>query len=117
MGGALGALFRYALSLFIKSSYTYDFPWHTLLTNLSGCLCIGIVWGYSQVYHTPDWVSVFLITGILGGYTTFSSFALEFVQLTEQSKIAAAFLYVSISNIAGLLLTYSGYKTILAFVK
>lgn len=110
-GGALGAVLRFIIAQLMKNNISYEFPWHTFLVNISGCLLIGFAWGYLSSSQAPEWISFLLVTGILGGYTTFSSFGIEFVIMLNNGKIAEAFLYVGATNMIGLLLTFVGYKS------
>jgi CrcB protein len=110
LGGAIGTALRFLIGEFVKNEYPSVFPWNTLLVNLSGCLLIGFVWGYISINTQFEWLSVFLIFGILGGYTTFSSFALEGIQMLIQKSYLPFFLYLITTNIIGILLTFIGYR-------
>jgi CrcB protein len=81
----------------------------TLVVNLTGCFLIGILFGLSSKYAwmTMEW-RLFWITGICGGYTTFSSFSLDSINLLRQGNYTYFFVYVLGSVIAGLLLTVAG---------
>lgn len=96
LGGAIGAVLRYLVSLIpIKSSY----PILTLFTNLLGAIFIGFVAGMLTHGKITKNQSLFLKTGVCGGFTTFSTFSLESVQLLEQGKIFDACSYMSLSLI------------------
>ena len=95
LGGALGALCRYAISLIqLKSA----FPFLTLLTNLLGALLIGFIAGLSQSKDniSPNAV-LFWKTGVCGGFTTFSTFSLESVSLIERGAYICASAYIAAS--------------------
>ena len=97
LGGAIGSIFRYTLSLLpIKSS----FPVLTLITNLLGAFIIGVVVGLFEKQYLPSQIHLFLKTGLWGGFTTFSTFSLETLTLLENGMIFMAIVYVFIS-IAG----------------
>src|ERR1700685_4329762 len=85
LGGALGSVGRYLLQVFFARQTTLTFPLGTLLVNLSGCFFIGVFFALSMKYTwmTMGW-RLFLMTGICGGYTTFSSFSLESINLLRQ---------------------------------
>lgn len=95
LGGAIGAIFRYLISLIpIKST----FPILTLVTNLSGAILIGIIVGLVMSdTDISDNQVLFWKTGICGGFTTFSTFSLEALQLIEKGKIMTGGLYIIIS--------------------
>lgn len=97
LGGAIGSIFRYTLSLLpIKSS----FPVLTLITNLLRAFIIGVVVGLFEKQYLPSQIHLFLKTGLCGGFTTFSTFSLETLTLLENGMIFMAIVYVFIS-IAG----------------
>ncbi|WP_040338836.1 fluoride efflux transporter CrcB [Candidatus Blastococcus massiliensis] len=100
LGGALGALARWGVAEALPSD-AGGWPWATLLVNLTGCLLLGLLLG-RVVPRFPDatWPRPFLVTGLLGGFTTFSAFALETVQLTEGGHPGAAAGYV-LASVAG----------------
>ncbi len=103
LGGALGAAFRYLLSLCITSAF---FPWQTFLVNISGCFLIGLVWSMNQEQLLNKPLFLFITTGLLGGYTTFSAFGLETVTLFNEGKKMIALIYCMASTIVGLLMVF-----------
>ncbi|MFN2458340.1 MAG: fluoride efflux transporter CrcB [Chitinophagaceae bacterium] len=107
LGGALGSIIRYTLQRFNTGSV---FPYGTLLVNLSGCLLIGILWGFWNRNNLNDESRTLLMTGFCGGFTTFSAFTLEAVQLIHQNKWLLLVGYISLSVIGGILMTFAGYK-------
>lgn len=108
-GGALGSIARHLLGAFVVRHVTWGFPLGTLLVNLSGCFLIGVLYGVASRYSwlTLEW-RLFLITGICGGYTTFSSFSFESISLVRQGQYTWFFAYVLGSVILGLLATVVG---------
>lgn len=100
IGGGLGACSRYALSLAFAKSIGGTFPWPTLLVNLLGGLAIGIAYVVIQEkLAAASLLKPLLITGFLGGLTTFSAFSLEAVQLLQAGQVFSAFLYSVLSVI------------------
>jgi len=106
IGSGLGATARHALSLVLHSP-TAKMPYGILACNLIGCLAIGIVYGLVEAHH-PSWISPLAVTGFLGGFTTFSTFALDYHKLISQGHIGIAISYILISLLGGLLLCYLG---------
>ena len=98
LGGALGAVSRYAVSsLGCLSSAPYV---KTLAVNVAGCLLIGVAWGViSALSLQRVWYNI-LIAGFLGGFTTYSTFSLETVRLAASGHIATSLLYVG-TTVAG----------------
>jgi fluoride exporter len=108
-GGAVGSLLRYIVSESMSKVSDGGFPYGTLFVNLCGCLIIGLLWGiFSQEGLTTN-VKAFLFIGLLGGFTTFSAFALESFQLFDNGQLKTGVIYILISNIAGISLTIGGY--------
>lgn len=112
-GGFIGAVMRYgALTWIPRTPYFPDhhFPLATLLVNLSGCLAIGLLKGAMDSFHWMSGpTSLFIFTGILGSFTTFSTFGFETWELVERGRMGEAFLYVGLSVVAGIALVLVGY--------
>ena len=90
VGGAAGALSRYGLVLGISRLGLTSFPWATLMVNVSGSFLIGLIWSLLEqrsMLDTP-WRAL-LVVGLLGGFTTFSSFSLETLTLMQQMRWGA----------------------------
>lgn len=111
LGGAVGALLRYGVGLVIKPENTLAFPIHTFLINVVGCLCIGIAASILQNTQTNELMQYFVIIGLLGGFTTFSSFSLESFYLLKNGKSLVAACYVLLSNSIGIIGAFIGYHT------
>ena len=97
LGGAAGTLLRYGVTTAMLSFGMYRFPLGTLLVNLTGSLVIGMCWGWNSVTPFSPNVVAFLFIGLLGGYTTFSSFSLENLQLLREGEIGTALGYALVS--------------------
>ena len=109
LGGAIGSVGRYLSSLAIESFSTSRFPYETLTANLVGCFLIGLLWGYFERISISNEFRLFLFTGVLGGYTTFSTFARENIQFLKAGEPFSALGYVLVSNIIGLTLVAAGF--------
>jgi fluoride exporter len=112
-GGGLGSIARYLTALFINKLYTNSFPFSTMVANLLGCLIIGIVYGLSERYAwlTPTW-RLLLATGFCGGYTTFSTFAFENLNLLQTNQFITFAAYSLISFVGGLLAVWIGLSLV-----
>ncbi|WP_028778491.1 fluoride efflux transporter FluC [Shimazuella kribbensis] len=109
IAGAIGALLRYTIGLIIPSTSFFHFPISTLLINLIGCLCLS--WFFSWIHRYaffPAWAHTAIITGLIGSFTTFSTFQLEFIQLIEKNYFYFAFLYLFLSGIGGYVFSLLG---------
>ncbi|MEO6537575.1 MAG: fluoride efflux transporter CrcB [Ferruginibacter sp.] len=108
IGGGLGAMLRYMVYLMFKDN---SFPYATLLINIAGSLVIGMVVGYSlKEISFSQPLKLFIAVGICGGFTTFSAFSLENIQLLQSGKYTGVFLYVTISVLAGIAAAWLGIK-------
>jgi CrcB protein len=108
LGGALGALARWGVAVALPSS-PGSWPWATLLVNLTGCLLIGVLLAVLLArYPSSPWLRPLLATGVLGGYTTYSAFAVEVVQLIDAGALGMAAAYVVASVLCGVLAVTAG---------
>lgn len=109
LGGALGASARYGLDRVIEQRTSSLFPWSTFTINVTGCFVIGLLTAsLVERQHLPAWIRVGLVVGVVGGYTTFSTFAQETFELGEVHHVAVAFAYVAASVVLGLAAVYAG---------
>ena len=109
LGGALGASVRWLLDRFLEHHTESVFPWSTFAINITGCLLIGVVIEtLVDRHHVPAWIRIGLVVGVLGGYTTFSTFAQETFSLLESSDVAVALAYTTGSVVTGVLAVYGG---------
>ena len=108
-GGAIGAVFRYLLSSTIVSTFGRDFPYATLAVNIIGSLVIGFLYVLllERGHLNATWTAG-LTVGVLGAFTTFSTFSLETLGLIEQGKVLAASTYAGASLLLCLLATWAG---------
>ncbi len=109
LGGAMGSCCRYALSVMWLKPQSL-FPWPTWGINLIGCALAGVFFAFSQNYPVlQQQTRLLLMVGILGGFTTFSSFGLETFQLLRQGQSLLALAYVLSSVILGVCLLATAY--------
>lgn len=100
-GGALGALARWGVAE-AMSGPPGGWPWATLQVNLTGCLLIGVLLGVlGALSAEPAWARPFLGAGFLGGYTTYSTFAVDVVQMAQDGALVGAAGYVLVSVLGG----------------
>lgn len=112
LGGALGSLARYSLSLWLPSQLGH-WPLATLLANLSGCFIMGVFYGVIVVKQLwPSEWRPFLMVGLLGGFTTFSSFALETLSLLQQGLYTNALGYSLCSLMGSLFAVAAGFALV-----
>jgi len=108
-GGAIGAGARYLLARAFMIAGFIEFPWATLTINVTGSFLMGVlIEVLAQRFNASNDLRTFLATGVLGGYTTFSTFSLEFATLYERGNFAGAFGYVAASVVFGLLAIFAG---------
>lgn len=114
MGGAIGSILRYSTGVFIAKQFPNTIPTGTLFVNIIGCLIIGLLIGFFDKYQliNNQW-KLLLITGFCGGFTTFSSFAAENLNLINNGQVIQAILYIILSVLLGLFAVWAG----LALVK
>ena len=110
IGSFIGGSLRYVTSTMMKNVCGQDFPWGTLTVNLLGCLVFGLIFALFSKYATTSspWYLLFT-TGICGGFTTFSTFANESMQMLQSGNIGGFIGYVSTSVIGGIVLIGLGY--------
>ena len=110
IGSFIGGSLRYVTSTMMKNVCGQNFPWGTLTVNLLGCLVFGLIFALFSKYATTSspWYLLFT-TGICGGFTTFSTFANESMQMLQSGNIGGFIGYVSTSVIGGIALIGLGY--------
>ena len=110
-GGFLGSVARYLLGgLVLHATGAPRFPWSTLFVNATGCLAIGVLAGFAERAHVLSPATrLFLITGFLGGYTTFSTFSLQTLDLMQKGQVTLALVNVASSVILCLLGVWLGF--------
>jgi CrcB protein len=111
IAGFIGTLLRYWLAGFVTRQSGETFPWGTLVVNIVGCLLAGAVFHLAEErsLFDPTLRTVILI-GLLGGFTTFSSFGLQTFTLVRDGAIGLATLNLVVSNVLGLFMVWAGYS-------
>ncbi|MEJ2354360.1 MAG: fluoride efflux transporter CrcB [candidate division WOR-3 bacterium] len=109
LGGSLGALSRYYLSKMITDYSGGTFPWGTLMVNLIGALLIGFLYGLFDRIIIPIEFRVFITIGFIGAFTTFSTFALESVNLLRDGEIKLGLSNIIINNGASIICVLLGF--------
>jgi CrcB protein len=108
LGGLLGTLFRYWLSQGIDERAHSSFPYGTMAVNMAGCFAAGFLFQFlDQRLISPDF-RLAIFTGFLGGFTTFSAYALQTFVLTQGGMLFGAVVNVVVSNILGLAMVWAG---------
>ena len=111
LGGGLGSIARYLFQRWMDVLYPQSFPLGTFGVNIIGCFLIGIFWGISfKSFDGNESWKLFLMTGLCGGFTTFSAFTFESIGLLKEQKTGLFFAYLCGSVLLGLLATYAGMK-------
>ena len=116
-GGAIGAGARHLVNTLALRLLGPNFPWGTLAVNLLGCLAMGvIVEVIARRFGASNEMRLFVATGILGGFTTFSAFSLDAVLLWERGAVAACVAYVGLSVLGSLAALFAGLWLARTFV-
>lgn len=111
LGGGAGSMLRYLCQRWIYNFYPHPFPWGTFLVNIVGCFLIGVFYSLSEKSNilTPEW-RLLLTTGFCGGFTTFSAFTFEGIDLMKENRTGLLLAYIAASVLVGLLATYIGIR-------
>jgi len=115
IGSFIGGVIRYMLSLVIQAKTMTVFPFGTLAVNLIGCLMIGLIFGIADKGSMSTEWKLFLATGVLGGFTTFSAFSLETFNMIRLGHHLYAGIYVTSSFVIGLVATIIGVAVVRMF--
>jgi len=119
MGGAIGSIGRIGMTDLVNKWLGNQFPFGTIMVNVTGAILMGLLAGYGEsepgkLIFAPG-ARTFLMIGVLGGYTTFSSFSLQTFLFIEQGNLMGAFLNILLSVVLCLLGIWAGFSVIRAF--
>ncbi len=112
IGSFIGGVCRYLVSVAMQNRLSTILPYGTLVVNVLGCLFIGIVFAFFEKQPSNQEWKLFLATGVLGGFTTFSAFSNETIILLRNGHLGLAAMYIGASVLSGLAATYLGYWVI-----
>ena len=108
-GGAIGAVARFGLAELFIAKGVVRFPWATLITNLTGCFVLGVLAGMALEGNLPKGAKDFATTGVLGAFTTYSTFNLETLQLLQApGRTGQGIFYAAVTLAGGLLAAWLG---------
>jgi fluoride exporter len=111
LAGLIGTLCRYWLSGLVARQYGETFPWGTLVVNIMGCFVAGsLYYLMEERFLVGPTLRAVILIGLLGGFTTFSSYGLQTFTLLRDGEFALAALNVTLSNLLGLLMLWAGYS-------
>jgi len=109
LGSSIGAILRYLISVYSVKYFAWGFPVGTLIVNMLGSFLIGLAFVFLGREQISFNLRIFLFIGLFGSFTTFSTFMFETYDLFKSGMIKSAFMYITISNIFGLLFVYAGF--------
>ncbi len=116
IGGAIGAMARHGVGMACKTAGITGFPWATLTVNVAGSFLMGLLVAWLAKRGGPgqENLRLLLAVGVLGGFTTFSSFSLDFITLIERGQPTAALIYASASVVASIIAISLGLAAVRA---
>ena len=117
LGGALGSAARYLVNVGAGRAFGMAFPWHTLIVNIVGCFAMGVLIELlARKLNVGLDTRAFLTTGLLGGFTTFSAFSLDFALLVERKTFGLAGAYAAGSVVLSLAAVFAGLSLVRALL-
>jgi len=110
LGGSIGAILRYLVSLYSIKYMAWGLPMGTLIVNLLGSFLIGLAFVFFGREQIALNLRIFLFIGIFGSFTTFSTYMFESLEMIRLGSVKTALTYIGLSNILGLLFVYAGFQ-------
>lgn len=109
LGGSIGAVLRFLIFLSFEREHHTSFPWSTLIINLIGSFFIGFLWAFFNKFFISVGFRMFIFIGILGSFTTFSTFSFDVFSLIQAGAFRSAIFYIVATNVLGIGLAFAGY--------
>lgn len=111
VGGALGTIGRYLVSLWAAERLSTSVPYGTLIVNVAGSLLLGFIAGlFARGVDLPDAVRLLIAVGFCGAFTTFSTYAVDTIGLMDRPSLSAALLNIAVNNVLCLVAAYGGLR-------
>ncbi len=115
LGGAIGSSARYGVNILAPRLLGESFPWATFLVNILGCFVMGAITAFLRTKMPDDeTLRLFLTTGLMGGFTTFSAFSLDFFNLMQRGQMPLAILYALASGLLSIIAVIIGFRLLAA---
>lgn len=115
IGGAIGTVLRFVIYQFADRHLNHSYPWGTIIVNLLGSFLIGVLWSYFDKSSISPAMRVFLFIGILGSFTTFSTFAFDNLSLAQEGAFRVMAINILLNNVLGIGLCFVGYYVVKMF--
>lgn len=117
-GGFAGSVLRFLVYKYFENPQASGLPWGTLAINVFGSLLAGILFGISEKTNLiPETLSLFLLVGFCGGFTTFSAFALDNLKLFQEGAFTQNFLYITLTILLGVFAIFVGHYLVMILIK
>lgn len=110
IGSAVGGICRYLVGMIPALKSSSGFPYPTMVVNILGAALIGVAFAVFSKDADSSYLKLLIITGFLGGFTTFSSFSMDFIRLFQNGNTVEAFVYAVVTMIAGFAVTWLTYS-------
>lgn len=110
VAGAAGTLLRSGCTTLAVRCFGHSFPWGTFAVNVIGSFAFGAIYAFARSRPPAPGVEAVLLVGLLGGFTTFSTFAFQAAEMLQSGRAAAAVGYVAATNLAGLAAVWAGLR-------
>lgn len=108
-GGSVGAVARFLIYHLLERTYDGRFPWASLTVNLAGSFLIGLLWGMFDRFYISSGLRLFIFIGLLGSFTTYSTFSFDVFSLWKEGEFRIALVYLFGTNIGAIGLAFAGY--------